>query len=77
MRGLVITDALNMGAIANNYTPAEAAIKAVEAGNDVLLMPLDPENTAEGLINAVKSGRISESRIDDAVLKIIEAKLNH
>ncbi|MBO5417872.1 MAG: glycoside hydrolase family 3 protein [Clostridia bacterium] len=76
-RGLVITDALNMGAISKNYTPAEAAIKAVEAGNDVLLMPLDPENTAEGLINAVKSGRISESRIDDAVLKIIEAKLNH
>ena len=74
--GLVITDALNMGAISKNYTPEEAAIMAVKAGNDMLLMPDDFHRTASGLIEAVRKGEISDEQIDSSVLKIIEKKTN-
>jgi beta-N-acetylhexosaminidase len=73
--GLVITDALNMGAISKNYTPEEAAIMAVKAGNDMLLMPDDFHRAASGLIEAVRNGEISEERIDKSVLRIIETKI--
>lgn len=75
-KGLIVTDALNMGAIANNYTSANAAILAVKAGNDLLLMPKDFKEASQAIIQAVRNGEISEERINESVRKIIKAKLN-
>ena len=72
--GLVVTDALVMGAIANRYGLAEASILAVEAGADILLMPLDAEVTINAVCDAVSQGRISESRIDESLERIWQAK---
>lgn len=72
--GLIITDALNMGAIYKYYSSAEAAVEAVMAGNDLLLMPYDFEQAYNGVLNAVRSGKISEERINQSVEKIIERK---
>ncbi|MBQ7576630.1 MAG: hypothetical protein IJT21_00005 [Synergistaceae bacterium] len=72
--GVIITDALMMRAIRDNYTSEEAAILAIEAGCDVLLMPYDYVAAFNGIINAVKSGRISESRINQSVRRILIMK---
>lgn len=74
--GVIITDALNMGAISTNYTSTEAAIRAVEAGVDMLLMPVDFAEAYEALVNAVYMGEISEQRIDESVRRIIQIKNN-
>ncbi|MDJ0554760.1 MAG: glycoside hydrolase family 3 N-terminal domain-containing protein [Microcoleaceae cyanobacterium MO_207.B10] len=71
---LVVTDALVMGAIANRYGLAEAAVLAVDAGADILLMPLDAEVTIKAVCDAVSEGRISESRIDESWQRILQAK---
>ncbi len=73
-RGLIVTDALDMGAVTSNYTPGEAAVRAVEAGEDVLLMPPAPDAAIAALEDAVRSGRISEKRIDASVRRILAAK---
>lgn len=73
--GVVITDAMNMGAIAENYSPAEAAVKAVLAGVDMILMPEDFQQAYTGVLNAVKSGKITQERIDASVIRIIGLKL--
>jgi len=72
--GLVVTDALEMRAITRNYPPDEAAILAVEAGNDMLLLPPDIDIAFESILNAVQSGRISEERIDRSVRRILMMK---
>ncbi|MDJ0519797.1 MAG: glycoside hydrolase family 3 N-terminal domain-containing protein [Trichodesmium sp. MO_231.B1] len=72
--GLVVTDALVMGAIANGYGLAEASVLAVEAGADILLMPLDAEVTINSVCDAVSQGRICESRIDESLQRIWQAK---
>lgn len=71
--GIVITDALNMGA-ATVYTADEAAVMAVEAGADMLLMPENLQAAYDGLLAAVKSGRITEERIDESVERILSLK---
>jgi beta-glucosidase len=72
--GLVSTDALVMGAIAQHYGPHEAAVLAVEAGADILLMPADPEGAIRALCDAVASGRIAPGRIQDSLARIQRAK---
>lgn len=72
--GIIITDSLSMGAIRKNYTSEEAAVLAFEAGADVLLMPEDFEVSYNAILDAVKSGRISEDRLDESVLRIIKVK---
>jgi len=72
--GLIVTDALVMGAIANEYGATEAAVLAVEAGADVLLMPQDPEATIQAVVEAVTQGRISRSRLEESVKRIWQAK---
>ena len=74
--GVVITDALNMGAISENYSSDEAVVKAVEAGVDMLLMPMDFITDYYAVVNAVYEGRISEERINESVRRIVYAK-NH
>ena len=73
-RGLVITDALDMGGVTSLYSPGEAAVRSVEAGADVLLMSPAPDAALAGLEDAVRSGRISEKRIDASVRRILAAK---
>lgn len=73
--GLVITDAFNMGAIKDNYSSSEAAILAIEAGNDIILMPYDYISAFNGILEAVKTGRISEERLNQSVLRILKIKL--
>ena len=73
-RGLIVTDALDMGGVTSIAAPGEAAVRAVEAGADVLLMPPVPDAAIASLENAVRSGRISENRIDASVRRILAAK---
>jgi beta-glucosidase len=73
--GLIVTDALVMGAIANRYGANEAPVLAVEAGADILLMPVDPEGAIQAVCNAVASGRISQARIRASVERIWNAKM--
>ena len=73
--GLIVTDALVMGAIANRYGANVAPVLAVEAGADILLMPVDPEGAIQAVCKAVESGRISQSRIRASVERIRHAKL--
>lgn len=74
--GVVITDALDMGAITSMYPPEEAAVKAVNAGVDMLLMASNFTNTYNAVFNAVKNGNIEESRINDSVKRILNLKQN-
>src|SRR5438309_3315987 len=73
-QGLVITDAMDMGGITVRFAPGEAAVRAVLAGTDCLLMPPVPDAAFEALQRAVKSGRISRERLDVSVRRILEAK---
>lgn len=70
--GVLITDALLMGAISKRYGRDEAALMALDAGVDILLMPEDVEGTIEGLRDAVREGRLSESRLDESLERIDE-----
>ncbi|MEG4814665.1 glycoside hydrolase family 3 N-terminal domain-containing protein [Microcoleus sp. K5-D4] len=72
--GLIVTDALVMGAIANKYGANEAAVLAAEAGADVLLMPLDPEGAILAVCEAVTQGRLHISQIKESVKRIWSAK---
>ena len=72
--GLIVTDAMDMGGITVRYAPGEAAVRAVAAGVDCLLMPPVPDAAFEALQGAVKSGRISKERLDESVRRILEAK---
>jgi beta-N-acetylhexosaminidase len=73
-RGLVVTDALNMGAVTRDHTPAEASILALLAGADVLLQPPGPETVIDQIVRAVESGRVPRARLDDAARRVLTAK---
>lgn len=73
-KGIVMTDDLRMKSVSQKYTTSESVVKAVEAGCDMLLCPSDLEEAVNALVKAVVEGRISEARINDSVLKILEAK---
>jgi len=72
--GLVITDALIMGGITKYADPETVAVMAVEAGTDILLMPDDPEVAISAIYDAVQTGRIAESRIQESLSRIWQAK---
>lgn len=74
-KGILISDSLGMGAITNKYNSADAAITGIKAGLDMLLCPQDLHQAYNAVINAVKKGDISQSRIDQSVKRIISAKL--
>ena len=73
-KGLVFTDAMNMRGIVAHYPDGEAAVRAIKAGADVLLYPPSVEQAFVALRSAVQSGEIKESRIDESVRRILEAK---
>lgn len=72
--GVIITDSLKMGAIVNEYTSAQAAVMAIQAGCDMLLMPNDLQTAYDGLVAAVMDGTLTENRIDESVLRILTVK---
>ena len=72
--GVIITDAMNMGAITEYYEADEAAILALRAGCDMILMPEDFEKAYEGVLEAVRNGTISEERINDSLRRIYRIK---
>ncbi len=73
--GIIVTDAMNMAGLAKMYAPGEAAVRSLEAGVDVLLMPPNPDAAIEAIVKAVASGRIKRARIDESVVKILAAKV--
>jgi len=73
-KGLVVTDALQMGAIVAKYGAGEAAVRAFEAGSDLLLMPADPDSAISSMLQALASGRITQARLDASVRRMLEIK---
>lgn len=73
-QGVIITDALNMSAISEYYGSDEAAIMAVLAGCDMLLMPEDYGKAYQGVLEAVRNGNIDEERINDSLRRIYRIK---
>lgn len=83
-KGVITTDALNMGAIADNFGKEQAVIMAIKAGTDIVLMPASVTKVSEvqnldkvfnAVINSVKSGEIDETRIDESAKRIIALKI--
>jgi beta-N-acetylhexosaminidase len=72
--GIVVTDALDMSGLTIYFTQDEAAVRAVLAGADMLLKPADPDAVARGLREAVRSGRLTEARVEESARKILAAK---
>jgi len=75
-KGIVVTDALTMAGVRKVYGDAEAAVRSLEAGADVLLAPPNPELAIRAVVAAVEKGRIPRERIDDAAAKVLEAKVH-
>lgn len=73
--GIVITDAMNMGAIADNYSSGDAAVLAIQAGVDLILEPADLDSAYQGILDAVTDGRLTQERIDESLRRILRAKL--
>jgi beta-N-acetylhexosaminidase len=72
--GLIYTDSMGMAGVSAIYSPGEAAVRAVAAGNDVILHSPDDRAAFEGIVEAVKSGRIPEAQINTSVERILRAK---
>jgi len=73
-KGLIFTDAMNMGGITNYYKPIDANIMAFKAGNDIILMPSQIQQTIQKIKNEIKEGKISEEEINEKCYKILSAK---
>lgn len=72
--GIVFTDAMDMSAVASQFRSGEAAVRALEAGADVILMPASVGGAIEGIVEAVRSGRLTEDRLDLSVMRVLETK---
>ena len=75
--GLVITDSLAMKAVTDSYSPGEAALAALNAGCDVILMPMEYRETFDAVAEAVKSGEYSEAELNKTVEHILRFKMAH
>ena len=72
--GMIVTDALSMSGLTIYFTQEEAAVRALEAGADMLLKPADVDASFRGVRDAVKSGRITEQRVEESARRILAAK---
>jgi beta-N-acetylhexosaminidase len=72
--GIIFTDAMDMSAIARLHSSGDAAVRALEAGADVILMPPNVGQAVDGIVAAVRSGRLSEARLDESVRRVLGAK---
>lgn len=75
--GLVITDALNMGAITKEYSAGEASVGALQAGCDILLMPDDLEEAFAAVVEVLANGTLSTQWLDETVYRILQFKVEH
>lgn len=75
--GLVITDAMNMKAITDTYGAGNAAVMAIQAGCDIILMPGDFKAAFDAVVKAVEDGSISEERLNESVCRILEYKVSY
>lgn len=73
--GIIITDAMNMAAVTDYYETDVAAIMALKAGADMILMPEDFQQAYEGVLQAVQDGTVSQERVDDSLKRIYRVKL--
>ncbi|MCR4690290.1 MAG: glycoside hydrolase family 3 protein [Lachnospiraceae bacterium] len=74
-QGIVITDSFTMGAITQHYSAGDAAVKAILAGADMILMPEDYETAYQAVLSACKNGQIPEARLNEALRHILRCKL--
>ncbi len=74
-KGIIVTDALAMKVVIDEYSSDEAAVRALEAGADILLLPEDFELAFQGVLQAVNEGRLSRERLDQSLQRIIRQKL--
>ncbi len=72
--GLIVTDALDMAGVTANFSTGQVALRAFEAGADMLLLSEDPYSARAAILQAVRDGRISEDRVDESVMRILRAK---
>lgn len=72
--GVVISDSLSMGAITQEYTQADAAVKFLQAGGDMILMPEDLNAAYQGVLDAIDDGTLTEDRINESVVRVLDAK---
>jgi beta-N-acetylhexosaminidase len=73
--GVTVTDSLQMEPIANVYTSGQAAVRALNAGQDLLLMPLDPAAAVRGIVAAVESGSLAARRLDQAATAVLALRI--
>lgn len=74
--GIVVTDAMNMGAVTEQYSSAEAAVQTILAGSDLVLMPEDFDGAYQGVLRAIEDGTISKERLDESLRRILKIKLS-
>ena len=72
--GMIVTDALSMSGLTIYFNQDEAAVRALEAGADMLLKPADPDAAFRGVREAVRSGRLTEKRIEESARRLLAAK---
>jgi beta-glucosidase-like glycosyl hydrolase len=75
--GLIVTDSHEMGAISYYYECGDAALRAVQAGCDVILMPSNKTSAHQALLDAIENGTLSEERINESVLRILSLKYKY
>lgn len=74
-QNIIVTDAMDMQGLAKMFTQGEAAVRALDAGADVLLMPLNPEVVIRAVVAAIEDGRLKRARVEESVMRVIEAKI--
>lgn len=74
--GLIVTDALSMSGLTIYYTQEDAGVRALLAGADMLLKPADVDACIRGVVDAVRSGKVTEKRIEESARKILAAKFD-
>jgi beta-N-acetylhexosaminidase len=72
--GLIVTDAMDMQGLTTRFPGGEAAVRALEAGADMLLMPPNPDEVIRSVAAAIQSGRLTRKRIEASALKVLAAK---
>jgi beta-N-acetylhexosaminidase len=73
-QNIIITDAMEMGAITKQYTITEAAVGTLQAGADIVLGPQNFVEAFDAVVKAVEDGRLTEQRIDESVRRVLKLK---
>jgi beta-N-acetylhexosaminidase len=72
---IIVTDAMDMQGLTKMFNQGEAAVRALDAGADVLLMPVNPEAVIRAVVAAIEDGRLKRARVEESVLRVLEAKI--